>query len=376
MHKRLTVGITFFVSTRVSDIWSNGAVQNIIFLYLLIQKMPSVAEVLLVNGGDGDVIPEGLLLDDIPLKVYKIEEVVSRLDVLIDGNAQMRAEDMQAVQAHGGKIVNYLIGNDFVIDMERCLFDRPTGTLFNGFKFDAVWTLPHHERTCRSYFEVMHRCSVSVVPYIWSPMFLKKGIDSLANPTSFFYQPTPGPKRIAIFEPNLNVVKTCHYPLLVCEAAYRIEPELFKAVYVTNTSHMKDNQTFQHFIGTMDVAMDKVATIEDRFKTPYFLSEHTEIIVSHQWENQLNNLYLDVLYGGYPLVHNSKMLKCGYYYEPFNAKAGAEVLLDVMHNHDSRIEEYNAKTSAYLETVQLDYPDNISQYEQALWDLFSDSTST
>lgn len=373
MHKRLTVGITFFVSTRVSDIWSNGAVQNIIFLFLLLKKMPSVAEVLLINGGDGDVLPEGLLLGDMPLQFYRIKEVAHRLDVLIDGNAQMSIPDMQSVQAHGGKIVNYLIGNDFVIDMERCLFGRPSGTMFNGLKYDAVWTLPHHEKTCRSYFEVMHRCSVTVVPYIWSPMFLNKGIDSLKVPSSYFYQPKPGPKKIAIFEPNLNVVKTCHYPLLVCEEAYRREPELFKAVYVTNTTHMKTNDTFQHFIGTMDIAMNKVATIEDRFQTPYFLSEHTDIVVSHQWENQLNNLYLDVLYGGYPLVHNSEMLKCGYYYEPFNAKAGAEVLLEVMHNHDSRIEEYNAQANAYLATVQLDYPENIRQYEQALLDLFADN---
>lgn len=374
MHKQLTVGITFFVSTRVSDIWSNGAVQNIIFLFLLIKKMPSVAEVLFVNGGDGDVLPEGLLLGDMPLQFYRIKDVAHRLDVLIDGNAQMSIPDMKSVQEHGGKIVNYLIGNDFVIDMERCLFGRPSGTMFNGFKFDAVWTIPQHEKTCRSYWEIMHRCPVHVLPHIWSPMFLQKEINAFTSPSLFFYKPTEEAKRIAILEPNINVVKTCHYPLLVCEEAYRQEPQLFKAVYVTNTGHMTTNQTFQHFIGTLDIAINKVATIEGRFKTPYFLSEHTDIVVAHQWENELNYLYYDVLYGGYPLIHNSKMLKCGYYYESFNAKAGSEVLLDVIHNHDSRIEEYNARSAAYLETVQLDYPENIRLYEQALLDLFADNS--
>ncbi len=375
MHKRLTVGISFFVSTRVSDIWSNGAVQNIIFLFLLLKKIPSVEEVLFINAGDGEVLPEGLLLGDMPLQFYKIHEVADRLDVLIDGNAQMYNHDMKMVQDHGGKVVNYLVGNDFVIDMERCLFERPSGTVFNGFKYDAVWTLPHHERTCRSYFEVMHRCSVEIMPYIWSPMFLQKGIDSLKDPSSFFYKPSSEPKRIAIFEPNLNVVKTCHYPILVCESAYRRDKSLFKAVYVTNTSHMKNNQTFQHFIGTTDMAIDKVATIEERFQTPYFLSEHTDVVVSHQWENQLNNLYLDVLFGGYPLVHNSEMLKCGYYYEPFNAKAGAEALLDALRNHDNRIDEYKAEAAAYLATVQYDHPENIRRHEQALHDLFTDKTA-
>lgn len=371
MHKPLTVGITFFVSPRVSDIWSNGAVQNIVFLLLMLKKMPSVGEVFLVNGGDSDILPQGLLLDDMQIECYKFEQVADKLDVLIDGNAQMSVDKMRSVQQRGGKIINYLVGNDFVIDMERCLFDRPSGTMFNGLKYDAVWTLPHHEHTCRSYFEIMHRAPVHVLPYIWSPMFLQKSIEALPNPSDFYYQPNSGKKRVAIFEPNLNVVKTCHYPLLVCEAAYRREPALFKNVYVTNTGHMETNQTFQHFIGTMDMAIDKVATIEKRYHTAAFLSEHTDVVVSHQWENQLNNLYLDVLYGGYPLVHNSAMLKCGYYFEPFDAQAGAEVLLDVLKNHDSRIDQYEADAAAYLATVQYDYPDNIAQYEQALTGLFA-----
>ncbi len=365
MHKRLVVGISFFVSPRVSDIWSNGAVQNIIFLYFLLLKLPSVAEVLLINAGDGDTLPEGLLLGEHALQFHRLTEVASRLDVLVDGNAQMEMHEMDLVRAHGGKIINYLVGNDFIIDMERCLFDRPLGTMFNGYVYDAVWTLPHHARTCRSYFEVMHRSPVEIMPYIWSPMFLQKEIATL--PVPYGYQAKPGPKRIAIFEPNLNVVKTCHYPLLVCELAYRKDPSLFKNIYVTNTSHMATNQTFQHFIGTMDIAKSKVATIEERYKTPYFMTHHAEVVVSHQWENQLNNLYLDLLYGAYPLVHNSEMLKAGYYYEPFNAAAGAEVLLDVLHNHDKRIDAYRAQAEAYLASVQYDAPANIRAHEEALW---------
>ena len=376
MHKRLTVGISFFVSDRVSDIWSNGAVQNIIFLILLLRKIPSVAEVLLINAGDGEVVPEGLLLGDMQLQFYKIHEVVDRLDVLIEGNAQLYSHDMQRVQDRGGKVVNYLVGNDFVIDMERHIFDKHTGTMFNGFKYDVVWTLPHHERTCRSYWEIMHRCDVRILPYIWSPLFLQKGIDSLKDPASFFYKPISKKKRVAILEPNLNVVKTCHYPLLVCEEAYRRDKTLFQSLYVTNTTHMTNNKAFQHFIGTMDIATDKIATIEERFQIPYFMSQHADVIVSHQWENQLNNVYLDVMFGGYPLVHNSEMLKCGYFYQPFDAKAGAEVLLDVLHNHDSRIDAYKAEAEAYLATVQYDYPENIRLHEQALHDLFADTSAS
>ncbi len=41
---------------------------------------------------------------------------------------------------------------------------------------------------------------------------------------SFGYKPQPNsPKRVAILEPKVNVIKTRHYPLLVCEEAYRLK---------------------------------------------------------------------------------------------------------------------------------------------------------
>lgn len=120
----------------------------------------------------------------------------------------------------------------------------------------------------------------------------------------------------------------------------------------------------------MDVGSNGIATIEIRHNTPYMLAAHADIVVSHQWENELNYLYYDVLYGGYPLVHNSTMLKCGYYFEAFDADSGAEILLDVLRNHDHRADEYREKAKAFLATVGVDYPENIRLYENALLHLF------
>jgi hypothetical protein len=45
------------------------------------------------------------------------------------------------------------------------------------------------------------------------------------------------------------------------------------------------------------------------------MSEYGDVVLSHQWENGLNFLYIDALYLRYPLVHNSPYFKeCGYYY--------------------------------------------------------------
>ncbi len=371
LNKKLVVGITFFVSPSNTSIWATGAIQNVIYLYLLMQRIPSVAEVVLVNGGDSDVLSDSLMLQGLDIKVVRFPEVVDRLDVLIEAGAVIDRESIAELHRRGGKAVAYRMGNDFVIDMERVIFKQQPGYLFNQVGFDELWTLPHHEKTCRSYWEVMERCPVKVLPYIWTPLFLDKAIAELSEELHFGYTPSSEKKNIAIFEPNVNVVKTCHYPLLVCEAAYRQDPSLFKSIYATNTIKIRDHKTFQHFIGTMDIAKNGIATVEDRFLTPFFMSAHAQVVVSHQWENQLNNLYLDVLYGGYPLIHNSQMLKAGYYYEPFDAEAGAQVLLEVLRNHDSRADEYNAEAQAFLATMHIDYPENIHRHEQALWALFA-----
>lgn len=125
----------------------------------------------------------------------------------------------------------------------------------------------------------------------------------------------------------------------------------------------------------MDVGLNGIATIEIRHPTLYLLAAHTDIVVSHQWENELNYLYYDVLYCGYPLVHNLRMLKCGYYFESFDADSGAQVLLDVLLNYDSRANEYTAEATTFLAKVQIDYPKNIRLYENALLNLFAKEAS-
>ena len=75
-------------------------------------------------------------------------------------------------------------------------------------------------------------------------------------------------------------------------------------------------------------------------------------MLAHQWENGLNYAYNDALYGGYPFIHNSKLIPkgVGYYYDQFDAFEGAKVLLDVIDNHDKHHEEYVKRANEYLDS--------------------------
>lgn len=71
--------------------------------------------------------------------------------------------------------------------------------------------------------------------------------------------------------------------------------------------HAKNNKVF--FTGR--------SSFDETFRKP-------DVLISHQWENELNYLYCEALYKGTPLVHNSPRLRdVGYYYDGFDIDAGA-----------------------------------------------------
>ena len=308
--RKYKIGITFNLEAKVTDIWANGANQNVIHLFHLFQHSSIVEDVVLVSWGPEKrtTPPEGFMLDGLNLKYAYIEDVIDQLDVLIEGTLVIEPHQVTRMHQHGGKVVCYKMGNDFIMDMENFLFDKKAGRVFNGTLFDSVWMIPQHENTCKSYFSIMYRCPAYVVPAIWSPVFCDQVIKHIReqNDLEFGYKPNSDQKakRIASFEANINVVKTSFTPILIAEQAYREAPEKIKNVYMCNTYDKKDNPTFFNFIGRTDLVKDGIMTVEGRYQMPDFLARYVDIVLSHQWENGLNYAYNDALYGGYPFIHN------------------------------------------------------------------------
>ena len=376
--KKYKIGITFNLEAQVTDIWANGANQNVIHLYHLFQHSDLIEDVVLVSWGPEKrtTPPEGFMLEGMNLKFAYVEDVIDELDVLIEGTLVIEPSQVTRIHEHGGKVVCYKMGNDFIMDMENFLFDKKAERVFNGTTFDAVWMIPQHENTCKSYFSIMYHCPSYVVPAIWSPIFCDQVIKRIKEEHNldFGYKPSldQKAKRIASFEANINVVKTCFTPILICEQAYRQHPEKIKNVYLCNTYDKKDNPTFFNFIGRTDLVKDGVMTVEGRYQMPDFLTRYVDIVLSHQWENGLNYAYNDALYGGYPFIHNSKLIPkgVGYYYEQFDAFEGAKVLLDVIDNHDKHHEEYVKRANEYLDSQLSTNPVNIYMYEKEIKRLF------
>jgi hypothetical protein len=316
------------------------------------------------------------MLGGLGIEFARFGDVADELDVLIEGTAQLAPECFAMVRARGGRAISYKFGNAYVIDGERIVHGKPPGAIYNGTVFDEVWTTPQHERTNRSLWETCYRAPVRVVPHIWEPTFLDLAVGEFPADLSFGYKPGAQKKRLSVFEPNCNLIKTCITPMLVIERAYRRTPALIDSAFITNAIELKDHLTFNRFATTLDIVRDGKCSFEARYNSPLFLAKYTDVVVSHQWENGLNYAYYDALYGGYPLVHNADLPSgVGYRYDGFDAEDGGNVLCAALATHDANHDAYRARADAFLDTVRATAPSNIAAHQAALARVMGPTTS-
>jgi hypothetical protein len=178
-------------------------------------------------------------------------------------------------------------------------------------------------------------------------------------------------------DPNITVMKTSHLPMLVCEAAFRRKREAFKAMFITNAYQFREKPHFQSFAVSLLASQAGIMTVEGRFVGPHFIANHCDAIVTHHWENGLNYLYYEVLYGGYPLIHNSEFLKdYGYYYKDFDAESGADALLRAYAEHNDQLEDYKRKNAELLRRLNPKTPETIAVHEALLARVAGSSRAT
>jgi hypothetical protein len=102
------------------------------------------------------------------------------------------------------------------------------------------------------------------------------------------------------------------------------------------------------------------------------LGSHIDAVVTHQWENALNYLYWDVLYLGWPLIHNSpEFEEAGYYYPSFDPQTGGEVLREALNTHAAEQAARRPKVLEALWRYNIDNPEVQRRYAELLEALMS-----
>ena len=363
MDSKLNIGITICLQEENESVWINGIKQNAVFLARTFMNSTKNYNVYIVNTSNISV-DGNLGWDKNKYKTVQFNDIKDQLDIIFPLGGSLDRATIEYLRKRGCKVVPYKCGNEYIISMENIIFGRADNKP-DYPDVDQVWHIPQMKNTNEHYWRMFHRTESITIPFVWNSMFLDSHIEELKKQGKpIKYQPNDKPKRISIFEPNINVYKFAMYPLLIIEDLYRERPELLQTVKVTNTQKIRLYKEFIFLMNQLDIQKNGKVTFENRFPMAWFLSQHTDIVVAHQWENALNYAYLDAIYMGYPLVHNAHLCKdCGYYYEEFNVQQGKEQLLYAMTEHDKNLEEYDEKNKKVLEGFSSDNMKVVKKYD-------------
>jgi hypothetical protein len=202
------------------------------------------------------------------------------------------------------------------------------------------------------YLEILRGMKGFVVPHLWTPMMLNDKYEKLYKKPAnmMIYNSCKKRKQIDIFvlEPNGMLIKTALVPLVASEKLNRLHPELVHKVYIYNfPTHDVSDILSELKLGDKLVKCGR-GNLEEIFETCNN-NETFPVFLSHHYKNSLNYLYYEILYYGYPLVHNSDDLDgCGYYYPGDDVKACADAIYAAFTKHNDNYDNYYAMAKEYL----------------------------
>lgn len=378
----MNIGITLGLQEENESMWINGIKLNAILLANALQQIGK-HNVYIVETSDKVKDLTKVRWDVKKFPVRSLKDAFKDTDLMITLGTSFPKEIIEKFKAQGPnkRLVKYMCGNSYVIEMERAIFkegeDLGIAPWDDGA--DEVWYVPQQGYQNHYYYRSIFRTDrVFPVPFVWDPMFLIQELAIYKKTNRKLPIYTPGKpqaeKRLSVFEPNMNVVKYAMVPMLATEEIYRRGVE-FDKMFVASGRKLLKNGYFMSMVKTLDCIKNEVKNPKLQFTSRYpvchYLAETTEVVVSHQWENPLNYSYLDVMFMGFPLIHNADMIQdAGYYYPDFNVEAAADQLQWVLENHDNNIEEYKAKNQPVLDRYSIKNEAMIDLYDKMIQNLY------
>ena len=353
------------------SVWDDPSGQNVYFLAQLLRTLPFVTDVVLLHCGHQSPPADETLEAECGLRFIGPGQATDLVDVVFEMGAALDVEWLDYLRALGKKVVLFHCGQPYVDLIEPSLFKRD-GCFSRASRCDEIWVFENNQ-VFSPMLRSLHRCPVIVMPYLWDPIFVERSIRANDDTgLKFGYSPKNGsaiPRalRTAIFETNRSVVSCCTIPLLVSETAYRAESGAIDNVRVLNGMHMRDHRTFASLTASLTLETSGKLKLDEQSGFVPYVSEHVDAIVAHQWMRDHNGTYLEALYGGYPLIHNSSWLRSvGYFYPDSDVAEGARQLIQAARFHDEAHADYRARARAFTARLCPTHESNRTTYSRRL----------
>jgi hypothetical protein len=360
------------------NIYMNGLFQNVFVFYRMFEAM-GYAPIFVVNDR-----PKSLKEVPGPMRSCRyvvtedlLRQPMSNLAAMIEIGMSIDPLVRQFVKMLGGRLFKVYLGNILNIDIETPIF-MPNHHFAHHVvgRQDKILVSPHYGQHAE-YATYLNQVVPPeglpledlVAPYVWDPSVLTRN-----GTLQLQWRPaqTPEEEVFVIMEPNISFQKAATVPLLALERWYR---DVGRAagwrgrVCVVNgerldmVPHAKMN-----FLPLLDLWRDGRIDLLGRMDVVSVLQTWpAATFMLHNYNNEFNYMTLELMWTGFPVVHNSPSWAAfGYSYDGADIGEAARQIESVRRGHKGRLEAYKGHAQLIAWRYSPYNPEVQAAWEKAL----------
>ncbi len=341
--------IVLLATATITDdnIFANGLFQNVFFLLKMFDAM-GMLPILIVNDKPKslDKIPEVLR----SCRIMCVEDLIKQpipIAAYIEIGMSIDLVMRKFLNMIGSRTYKLYLGNILNIDIETPIFYPAMNFAHHVVgEIQDVWVSPHYGQ------HAQYACAINgidpasttskIAPYIWDSCVLTD--DGKRNIT---WRPRKDDEQetFVIMEPNISFQKSCIVPLVILEKWFRNHPDWKGRVVVVNGERAAQVNYFRdNILNQLDIYKAGRVQLIGRMDIISTLTKYpSATFLCHQVNNEFNYMVLELLWAGFPVLHNSAAWgEFGYYYKGSDIEEGAALLEKIQTSHSELLEIYKS----------------------------------
>jgi hypothetical protein len=334
------------------NIYSNGLFQNVFVFYRMFDAM-GYAPILLISDKPKSIqnIPEVMRGCRMMVTEDMLKQPMANVVALLEIGMSLDPLVRQFVKMIGGRLLKVYLGNILNIDIEIPIF-MPGNHFAHHVvgRNDMILVSPHYGQHAEYASYINHvvppkDLTKMIAPYVWDHNILTRNGSRMLQ-----WRPPASPEEqvFVIMEPNISVQKSALVPLFILEKWYRDvgKPKGWKgSIQVVNGERYSMVPHFVHNVmPLLDIFKDARVELlgrQDIISTLKAWPSATFIL--HNVNNEFNYMTLELLWSGFPVLHNSpSWLEYGYGYTESDLASGASLVEKIRGAHAENLETYRA----------------------------------
>ncbi len=370
----MKIGITLDMS---KAFWVNGMQQHIVFLYDLFTRAGHDCFYISKEPPQHAMHKKhkGMTFSDLMADKNESFDIImiAGFDIPIDSIKSLRERNKST------KVIAAHFGNKLHIDAFNSMFstrypnkEYVLNPKSMGQEIDQVWMLPHHASAVEYVKAYYGNDNVIITPMIWEPSFIQDKIRELKKKNLNPLFRNEAVKKVCVFEPNLNMLKTCFVPIMICERLETEKPDHLESINIFCSDKIRERKYFEAYMKRLNLLNKKdFCYFNGRWGSLNALSKFGSTIITHQTDNEYNFATFEQLYMGLPVIHNCPSLSgVGYYYPDNNITMGANQLYSATINHNKEHDKYKDQARKKIKEFSPFEQKNIDIFKKLLDDLF------